>query len=81
MNNLNNSLNTVKDKLGAFFSPSPFQDIVDQATSEYLLTPDWEKNLRIIDLVNAKLDNAKVCVPCTIWCVTEGGGGRGGILL
>lgn len=53
-----------KDKLNAlnaFLTPSPFQDVVDQATSEYLLTPDWEKNIRIIDQMNHKTDNIKVC--------------------
>ena len=48
-----------KETLGNLFSPSPFQDIVDQATSEYLLTPDWEKNIHIIDQVNLKIENAK----------------------
>ena len=48
-----------KEKLGHLFAPSPFQEVVDQATSEYLLTPDWEKNINIIDQVNRKMENAK----------------------
>eukprot|EP01006_Ploeotia_vitrea_P038876 TRINITY_DN66285_c5_g1_i2.p1 TRINITY_DN66285_c5_g1~~TRINITY_DN66285_c5_g1_i2.p1 ORF type:complete len:734 (+),score=154.87 TRINITY_DN66285_c5_g1_i2:46-2202(+) len=41
-----------KDKVGSFFKASPYQDIVDQATSEFLLTPAWEKNITIVDQIN-----------------------------
>eukprot|EP01012_Entosiphon_sulcatum_P040705 TRINITY_DN54390_c0_g1_i1.p2 TRINITY_DN54390_c0_g1~~TRINITY_DN54390_c0_g1_i1.p2 ORF type:complete len:582 (-),score=77.70 TRINITY_DN54390_c0_g1_i1:97-1842(-) len=57
-----NVLSTLRDRATSLISPSPFQDVVDQATSEFLLTPDWEKNIAIVDQVNLKPDNAKEVV-------------------
>jgi hypothetical protein len=35
-----------------FSSPSPFQDVVDSATSELLMNQDWTKTFEIIDTIN-----------------------------
>ena len=35
------------------FTASPYQDIVDSATSELLMAQDWTKTFEIIDKVNS----------------------------
>ena len=55
------ALKAVSDRLGSFFSVSPYQGIVDEATSEFLLSPDWDKNIAIVDCANEREENAKVC--------------------
>eukprot|EP00906_Rhabdomonas_costata_P011495 RCo016382 len=53
------ALKAMSDKFGSLFSVSAFQGNVDEATSEFLLSPDWDKNLALVDIVNEKEENAK----------------------
>eukprot|EP01059_Diplonema_ambulator_P008089 TRINITY_DN17604_c3_g1_i1.p1 TRINITY_DN17604_c3_g1~~TRINITY_DN17604_c3_g1_i1.p1 ORF type:complete len:605 (+),score=167.88 TRINITY_DN17604_c3_g1_i1:85-1899(+) len=43
---------------------SPIMDMVEDATSELLLNPAWEKNMAVCDVINRKLDSAKEVLVC-----------------
>jgi hypothetical protein len=46
------------DAIAKFFG-GPFHEMVEQATSELLLSPDMDRNLTLCDQANLKVDNAK----------------------
>eukprot|EP00659_Diplonema_papillatum_P007284 gene7284-11233_t len=47
------------ETLKRFMGKGPNQLLVEEATSDVLPSPDWEKNLAVCDVVNNKLDTAR----------------------
>ena len=47
------------DTFKKFIGKGPNAQLVEEATSELLLTPDWEKNVAVCDAIKLRLDCAK----------------------
>eukprot|EP01063_Lacrimia_lanifica_P029155 TRINITY_DN439_c1_g2_i1.p1 TRINITY_DN439_c1_g2~~TRINITY_DN439_c1_g2_i1.p1 ORF type:complete len:526 (+),score=147.64 TRINITY_DN439_c1_g2_i1:54-1631(+) len=50
------------DALKKFIGKGPNAQLVEEATSDMLLRPDWGKNMEVCDVVNGKLDASKEVV-------------------